>query len=87
MPRRSDRTVKGCLVQMGVLGLYHAKYISRAVIVKQFFFFRFSCETVVMCGADHITEEEDLLLDHCTQEKDKHAVVWSQCKDRYLAYM
>lgn len=36
-PRCSDRTVRRCSVQLGVFGLYHAKYISRAVIAKQFF--------------------------------------------------
>lgn len=38
-----------------------------------------------MCGADHVTEEETLLLDCYMKKKDKHAVVWSQQKDRYLA--
>lgn len=37
MPRHTDRTVRGCSVQLGILALYHAKYTSRVVTVRQFF--------------------------------------------------
>lgn len=40
-----------------------------------------------MCGADRVAEEETLLFDRYMKEKDKHAVVWNQQKDKYLAYM
>lgn len=33
------------------------------------------------------TEEDALLLDSCMKWKDKHALVWSQRRGKYLAHM